>query len=67
MIASQFYSHASALSVAIMSAVEVYCARAGIPWDPAAFNKDAPHDVDQLAKDMLFYGAETFPDPDDER
>lgn len=65
MVASQFYTHASQISAAIVAAIEVYCTKAGIPWDSAAFEEESPHDVEQMGKDALFYGSEVFPDAPD--
>lgn len=64
--ATEFYNHAHQLSGAVMTAIEVYCTGAGLPWDPAAFVKDSPHDIEQLGKDILFYGSDIFPTPDPE-
>lgn len=61
MTPGEFYQHAHQISVAMMTAVQVYCHRNGIPWDPAAFRASAPHDIEQIGKDALFYGADTFP------
>ena len=62
MVAAEFYAHAHQISAAIVSAIEVYCSNAGIPWDSASFEEESPHDVRQIGKDALFYGSEVFPD-----
>lgn len=65
MVAHEFYAHAHAISQAVFHAIQVYCARAGIPWDAAAFENESDLDLEQLGRDVLFYGADTFPDPED--
>ena len=57
-----FDTHVFELSAAIHMTIGSYCETNGIPWDAEAFRDQSPHDIDEIAKDALLYGAETFPD-----
>ncbi|MGV1754901.1 hypothetical protein [Agrobacterium sp. CG674] len=62
MNAGQFFTHATGISAAIQVAIGLYCRANDIPWDAKTFKEESPHDLEEIAKDALFYGAETFPD-----
>ncbi|QWY83091.1 hypothetical protein [Rhizobium phage RHph_X66] len=58
----EFVQHAGAIRMAIISAIEVYMARNGLPFSTDDFVSQKETDLAQVGKEALFYGAAVIPD-----
>jgi len=57
----EFVQHAGAIRGAIISAIEVYMARNGLPFSKEDFVNQKETDLEQVGKEALFYGASIVP------
>lgn len=58
----EFENHLSAYSVFLFDQTERFLAARGLTFDRARFEESASSDIDGLGREVLFYGAQVFPD-----
>lgn len=62
MMAPDFFHHAEGIRMAIVTAIDTYCMTNQLPFTLERFEAGSDTDLQDVAKDVLFHGAEVFPD-----
>lgn len=61
MDAQQFQGHVDNIEATILEAIEGYMQRHKLPWRRKDFLEQTTVNLEDMAHETLFYGAETFP------